>query len=373
MQAILIALTLAKGLPMSVRMIHQVLIIVAALLPLSLSAASSPNAVILQYHHVSDTSPASTSVKPALFSQHLDYLEQNKFHVLPLTEVTDALRNSRPLPEKTVVITFDDAYKDIYTEAFPLLRKKGWPFTLFVSTGSVDKGYGNFLTWAQIGDMARHKATIANHTLNHDHLVEKKANENKKQWLRRVELDIVSTEARIKEKTGQAVRHFAWPYGETMPELRALITRLGFTGLGQHSGAASPLSDFADLPRFPMAASYASMDNFCLKVNSLPLPVSQKAPTSSLVSPDNPAPALTIHLNDGHYQKAQLRCYASGQGEIPVRWLNNEKTQFTVQANNPLPVGRSRYNCTAPSISGKQYFWYSHPWLRLTAHGKAVD
>ncbi|WP_330926855.1 polysaccharide deacetylase family protein [Candidatus Sororendozoicomonas aggregata] len=358
---------------MLTRMIGQMLIMVATLLPLSLSAASGSYAVILQYHHVSNTSPTITSVEPALFSQHLDYLEQNKCHVIALTEVTDALRNNRPLPEKTVVITFDDAYKDIYTEAFPLLRKKGWPFTLFVSTAPVDKRYGNFLTWEQIETMVRHKATIANHTLNHDHLVEKKANESKEQWLRRVEMDILATEARIKEKTGQAVRHFAWPFGETVPELKALIAQLGFIGLGQHSGAACSLSDFSDLPRFPMAASHASMDNFRLKVNSLPLPVWQKAPVSSLISPDNLRPALTLHLNDGHYQKAQLRCYAPGQGEIPVQWLNNERTQFTVQAKHPLPVGRSRYNCTAPSISGRQYFWYSHPWLRLTEDGRALD
>ena len=334
---------------------------------------TAQHAVILQYHHISETTPKSTSVTPSVFADHLDYLEQNNFQVLPLTVVTRALQQGDKLPDKTVVITFDDAYRNIYENAFPLLKKRQWPFTLFVSTAPVDKNYGKFLSWSQIQEMTNSGATIANHTIAHDHLVEKQKGETNEQWLNRVKQDLTTTEERIKEKTGQSVKHFAWPFGEASPELRTLIAELGYVGLGQQSGAVGPLSDFTLLPRYPMAASYADMGSFKLKVNSLPLPIVAKAPQSMLISQTNLKPALTLTLKDGDYQKNQLRCYAGGQGELEVSWLDDKKTTFSTIAKAELPVGRERYNCTAPSNSGKQYYWYSHPWLRLTQEGKAID
>ncbi|MDD7806106.1 MAG: polysaccharide deacetylase family protein [Endozoicomonas sp. (ex Botrylloides leachii)] len=339
---------------------------------LSTTAHAAQHAVILQYHHISDTTPKSTTVTPSVFSEHLKYLEDNNFKVLALTDVTRALQRGDYLPDKAVVITFDDAYRNIYDNAFPLLKKRGWPFTLFVSTDPVDKQYGDFLNWTQIKEMSNHDATIANHTLAHDHLVEKKQGETKEQWLDRVKKDLTTTEQRIKEKTGQSVKHLAWPFGETVPELRALITDLGYVGLGQQSGAAGTLSDFTLLPRYPMAASYANMKSFKLKVNSLPLPVIAKTPETMLIDQTNLKPTLTLTLKDGDYQKNQLRCYGR-KGQLDITWLDDKKTAFAVTETTDLAVGRSRYNCTAPSNNGRRYYWYSHPWLQLTSEGKALN
>lgn len=333
---------------------------------------NASSAVILQYHHVSDSTPAITSVTPDVFKQHLDYLEKNNFNVLPLTEATEALQNGKSLPEKSVVITFDDAYLNIYENAFPLLKEKGWPFTIFVATAPVDKNYGKFLNWKQIQEMTRHGATIANHTINHNHSVERLAGETETQWTQRFIDDLEATEQRIKDKTGQSVKHFAWTFGETTPELRQAIREMGYAGLGQQSGAAGKHSDFTRLPRYPMAGNYGGSD-FAIKVNSLPLPVLNASPDSSIIDSDNLLPILTIKLETGDYQKKQLKCYATGQGEIKVKWLDNEMTHFTTQASSPLSVGRSRYNCTAPSNNGRQYYWFSHAWLRLTNEGKALD
>ena len=334
--------------------------------------AKASSAVILQYHHVSDTTPAVTSVTPDVFKEHLDYLEKNNFNIIPLTEATQALKHKQPLPEKAVVITFDDAYLNIYTNAFPLLKKKGWPFTIFVATAPVDKKYGRFLSWEQIREMTKHGATIANHTISHDHSVERLSGETETQWIQRFRDDVEATEKRIKEKTGQSIKHFAWTFGETAPELRQVIREMDYVGIGQQSGAAGELSDFTRLPRYPMAGNYGGSD-FAIKVNSLPLPVVSATPDSSIINSDNLKPVLTIELEKGDYQKAQLKCYASGQSEIEVKWLDNEMTRFTTQANKPMPLGRSRYNCTAPSNSGRQYYWFSHAWLQLTEEGKALD
>ena len=341
------------------------------LLPTVVMGANS--AVFLQYHHVSAETPSSTSVTPERFAEHLNYLDDNGFVVEPISKVINAIQKDEPLAENTVVITFDDAYRNIYTNAFPMLKDKGYPFTIFVSPGPVDKGYGDYLSWAQLREMGQNGATIANHSYNHGHLVERAPGESEQAWLERIRKNITDTESRIKEMTGQSIKLHAWPFGEATPELRQLIRDMGYVGLGQHSGAVGPLSDFTRLPRYPMAASYSEMAQFRTKVNTKPLLITRQEPDSSLIDKSNLTPEMVLTVTGNDFQKAQLRCYASGQGEIPVKWLDKEQTRFSTSVAAPLPVGRSRYNCTAPSMDGQTYYWYSHQWLRLTDEGKAID
>ncbi len=345
----------------------------SALIIHSAAVSAADSAVFLQYHHVSDKTPAVTSIRPDRFKEHLNYLDSNGYQVKDIVETTKAIQNGKSLPDKTVVITFDDAYLNIYENAFPLLKEKGWPFTLFVSTEPVDRNFGKFLNWDQLREMAESGATIANHTVSHDHLPEKLDKETNDQWLARIRQDIETSEARIRDKTEQSVKILAWPFGETAPELRALIKEMGFIGFGQQSGAVGPLSDFTRLPRYPMSGNYSSLNGFKTKIKTLPLPVTERLPDTAIISDDNLKPAMEVTLESGNYQKKQLRCYATGQGELEVDWLDESRSRFITRAKAPLPVGRSRYNCTAPSNSGKQYYWYSHQWLRFAANGKAID
>ncbi|MEE4216513.1 MAG: polysaccharide deacetylase family protein, partial [Xanthomonadales bacterium] len=107
----------------------------------------SQAAVVLQYHHVSDETPASTSTSPERFAMHLDYLEEAGFKIVPLQELADTLRTREPLPDKTAAITFDDGYISIFQAARPLLEKKGWPYTVFVNTEPHDQRKPLFMSW----------------------------------------------------------------------------------------------------------------------------------------------------------------------------------------------------------------------------------
>ena len=74
------------------------------------SESSDSRTVILVYHHVDTTTPASTSVTPERFAGHLDLLAADGYRVVPLADVVEALRFGKPLPDRAVVLTFDDAY-----------------------------------------------------------------------------------------------------------------------------------------------------------------------------------------------------------------------------------------------------------------------
>ena len=79
------------------------------------------HAIVLQYHHVSNDTPASTSVSPERFEQHLNWLADNGYHVMPLSEIVRLLQERKPLPERSVAITLDDGYSNNYSEAYPRL------------------------------------------------------------------------------------------------------------------------------------------------------------------------------------------------------------------------------------------------------------
>jgi hypothetical protein len=135
------------------------------------TAAKNPvSAVAIMYHRFGEDAHPSTNIKLEQFDAHLAELSSGKYAVLPLPEIVAALRSGTPLPDRAVAITIDDAYRSVYTEAWPRLRKAGLPFTLFVATQPVEQGLPGFMTWDQIRELRDAGVTIGAHTHTHAHL-----------------------------------------------------------------------------------------------------------------------------------------------------------------------------------------------------------
>ncbi len=332
-----------------------------------LHAAS--DAVVLMYHHVSGETPASTSVTVETFAAHMDYLASNKFHVWPLARVLNYLVNDTPLPEKTVVITFDDAYKSVYEAAFPELKKHQWPFTVFVTTQYIDTGYHNFMSWSQLQEVEQYGASIGNHTHSHPHLIRHDENESQQKWLQRVIGEIDRAQTILGQHIAKPLPVVAYPYGEYSTEIQALLKRAGYYGFGQHSGALGAWSNPYALPRYPMASGYDDMKNFAIKVNSRSLPVIATQPEDGVLSSHSGRAELHLKIADGDFLQSAITCYASGQGKIQTQWSANGT--LTVQANQTLQPGRSKFNCTVPSRTETGiFYWYSFLWMKPEADGR---
>jgi peptidoglycan/xylan/chitin deacetylase (PgdA/CDA1 family) len=131
---------------------------------------------ILMYHYVSTPPPGSDeyrinlSIEPTVFRQHLQYLKDNGYTTISLYALDEALSEGTPLPEKPVVLTFDDGYIDHYTNAFPLLREFGMTATFFIITDTADHNSANYMTWSQIDEMAAAGMSIESHTKTHHEL-----------------------------------------------------------------------------------------------------------------------------------------------------------------------------------------------------------
>ncbi|MCL1066145.1 polysaccharide deacetylase family protein [Shewanella olleyana] len=323
--------------------------------------------VILQYHHVSETSPASTSVTPAQFEEQMQYLADNEFTIISLTEAVDAIKQDTPIADKSIVITFDDGYQSIADAAAPILAKHNFSYTLFISIEPIEKGYAGMMSWDQINQLAENGATIANHSWGHEHLNRKLEGENHQQWLTRIENNLLDTEAEIKKHTGQSVKMLAYPYGEYNADVENILKQHDFIGLGQQSGAAGKYSILTALPRFPVAGPYADLDSLKVKFTSLNMPVVKQNITDPLLTSGNWRPELKVELDITDIYPHQVMCFVQGQGAKKPTWLT--ETEFSIQAPANLPAGRSRYNCTAPSKTQKGYYWFSQAWVRPNNDG----
>jgi peptidoglycan/xylan/chitin deacetylase (PgdA/CDA1 family) len=338
------------------------ILLLLALLP-SAILASENQAVILMYHHFGDDEFPSTNVRLAQFEAHLEHLEKGGYQVWPLARVAEHIQQRKPFPTRVVAITVDDAYRSVYTQAYPRLRARGWPFTVFVASDGIDRHFQAYMDWAQMREMHANGVTFANHSASHDYLVRRRAGESESRWRERIRDDIQRGHRRLSEELGEPPMLFAYPYGEYDAALADLVAELGYVAFGQHSGAAGIGADTRALPRYPMAEKFAAIGDFREKVASLAWPIERVEPWNPLITGENKAPSLDITLGESDARLDQLRCYFFGE-DLNVARVKKESRRFRVQAAVPLPVGRSRYNCTAPSSQTGRFYWYSHPWLR---------
>lgn len=336
------------------KLFHLVLI---TLICLSVRAHA---AVILQYHHVSETLPAVTSVSANTFTKHLSYLKEHNFNVIALNELISAIQQGKTLPEKAVAITFDDGYNNNYEQAAPILEKFGYPYTIFVNPTLIDEGKGYVMGWDKLKELASKGALIANHTAQHDYLHIKLKDESDAQWQARIKQDILRSQQRIKEEIGHDYKYLAYPYGEFNNKLQALVEELGFIGIGQHSGAVNKNANFTRLPRFPASGFYSKLDTLITKLNSRAFSIKTLDYQDSVTS-QNP-PTLSIEFEMGDFHKSQFACYVSSVGQAKLTWIND--TTVKIDSPKALNKGRSRFNCTAPSIEHPgSYYWFSQPWV----------
>jgi peptidoglycan/xylan/chitin deacetylase (PgdA/CDA1 family) len=208
-------------------------------------------ATVLIYHRVGGGSGDELDVSLPEFERQVDELDAHL--VLPLGDAVERLQ--RGLSSPSVVLTFDDGFRDLYENAWPMLRERSLPFTLYLATAYVggtmswpgstaqDRS-AEGVTWEQVREMvASGLCTIGNHT--HNHVPPERLSED--------ELDLCT--AYVEELIGVTPEHFAYPWGRPAPPadpfLRARF-RSAATGV---VGRNLPGDDLLRLRRVPVRGS----------------------------------------------------------------------------------------------------------------------
>ncbi|MGZ3537987.1 MAG: polysaccharide deacetylase family protein [Thermodesulfobacteriota bacterium] len=184
---------------------------------------------VLSYHHFSLDRADKLIVTKSTFEEQMKFLKERGYRVITLGQLFDFLEFKSQIPKKSVVINIDDGWRSAYDIAFPILKKYGYPVTLFVYTDLIT-GSEKTLSWDLIEEMAKNGVDIQCHTKTHRRLTTMDQKESFKQYFEAIEKELSTCEAMIKKKMGKEIRYLAYPYGDTNPLVIELLKKHGYWG-----------------------------------------------------------------------------------------------------------------------------------------------
>jgi len=189
---------------------------------------------VLMYHSIGPARLNPYVVSTNRFNLDMKYLKDNKFTTLSTDELYDFMVKNKPVPKKSVLITFDDGYEDNYTNAFPILKKYKFKATIFVITGYVDNAK-QFLTSAQLKEMQENGIDIESHTNLH----EKLGIYNYASQLKTLEI----SKEYLENTLHKTVKYIAYPFGsynlDTLRAVNASGYKMAFTINGRWANTSN--------------------------------------------------------------------------------------------------------------------------------------
>jgi peptidoglycan/xylan/chitin deacetylase (PgdA/CDA1 family) len=191
--------------------------------------AEPPAATVLCYHIVEAPAAPRMHIDRDTFRQHLRYLEMTGYNVIPLRHLYEYVAGQRAsIPKNSVVITIDDGWRSTYTEAFPELQKRKFPFTVFIYPNIIGKT-SNALSWTQIREMADAGVDIQSHSLTHPYLTKRhhrsKNDKDYSEWLVK---ELAQSRKILEKETGRKVQFLAYPYGDFDDRVAKASARAGY-------------------------------------------------------------------------------------------------------------------------------------------------
>ncbi|MGC9521140.1 MAG: polysaccharide deacetylase family protein [Anaerolineae bacterium] len=186
------------------------------------------NVPILMYHYISEVPPDADiyrrdlTVTPARFEAQLQYLKEQGYESVTLADVYATLTEGKPLPERPVVLTFDDGYKDAYTHAVPLLQAYGFIGEFFVLATPAHYEAPQYLTWNDMRAMADAGMSIQAHARDHYDLTNRSYDF--------LVYQILGAREAVEAHTGQDVRFFCYPSGRHDTATESVVASAGYWG-----------------------------------------------------------------------------------------------------------------------------------------------
>ncbi len=181
---------------------------------------------ILVYHYVEivtdlrDTNRQSMAIPPRTFEDQMVTLRVEGYHPIHFNDLSAYFNGEKDLPTKPIILTFDDGYRDFYTDVLPILRKHHVPVTAYIVSGFLDYTQ-NYLTTEQFMEIAHEPLVeIAAHTVSHADLTTLN--------LASAQEQIVDSKQMLKKLIGRPVNHFAYPYGRYQIGTLQLVEKAGF-------------------------------------------------------------------------------------------------------------------------------------------------
>ena len=204
--------------------------------------------IIFCYHLLVDkVRYPGTEITPAAFEAQMKELKDRGITVISMQDLLAWKRGEKNIPPRCAVITFDDGYKSQYEVAWPILKKYGYPFTMFIYTEGVRGGAlggGGAITWEQLADMRDNGVDIEAHSATHQDLREghtitlaspggkktrtKLTGPQYEQW---VQNEVVGSKQLLEQRLGIKVNCFAVPFGNYNEHVKELARSAGYEAM----------------------------------------------------------------------------------------------------------------------------------------------
>lgn len=261
-------------------------------------------ATILCYHIVEWPADPRMEIGREVFRQQMRYLAMTGYTVVPLREVYEYATGKRPsLPKNAVAITIDDGWRSAYTEAFPELKRRHFPFTLFIYPKIIGQtAYA--LNWKQVREMADAGADIESHSLSHPFLTRRRHTTlDEKQYSEWLQRELVESKRILERETGRPVRFLAYPYGDYDRLLTASVGKAGYDAAltCEYGRVTRGMNPF----RFKRVVIEKRMDfaTFRHYLGARPMPLEEMSPAPGLLL--DPGQTVTISARIPNYRNLE--------------------------------------------------------------------
>ena len=294
-------------------------------------------AVILAYSRIGDDHDTENALQTSLFEEHIHYLVSEGYNVIKLEHMLEAQRLGKPLPPKSIVITFEGGYKSALKNAIPLLQKLQFPFTVFYAVDDADDNGGDYLSWLDLKALQSDPRVSFGILPSTETILAGKT-----------ELEILTllnkAKTRHRDNLHEEPIFFSYPFGIYDATLMEIIKKQGYkAALSINSGVASHSKNQYTLPRFSITDEYGNMDRFRNIVKAKPMPITEYEPQTPIVT--TPTPLIGFNLHPEINAK-DLQCFASGQPSPTLEILGEHRIELRLK--QPLSNERTRVSCISP-------------------------
>lgn len=324
---------------------------------------------ILGYHEFAEGLPETEMrIHPSKFRKQLETLRQLGLKVITMDEFTAWKNQGKEIPKKSVLLTFDDGWKSVYTDAYPILKEFGYPFTLYLYKNYVDGG-GKALTTEMIREMLANGASLGSHSVSHAYPITVKSYRKKgpaayDAYLRK---EMGESKRFIESKFPVKVTSYAYPGGFFTEEMTKLGEEFGYhhlftviPGMIKRSLPNSSLPRFIILGNhdniFELATTFREGQGIGTPdgvltgmVQTTPYPVSPEA--GALIN--SRLPEISADLSTvSDLDPASLSMKVSGFGEVPATFIP-ESRKLTWQVNRRLRQPSCQVQISWKDTAGK--------------------
>ena len=319
--------------------------------------------IALCYHNIEDGGKMKAlTITTAEFEKEMQAVKDNGFTVIPMQDFLAWRRGEKEIPAKSALITLDDGWVSGYNNAWPILKKFHYPFTLFIYINYVGTG-GKSMSWDQLAEMRDAGVDIESHTYSHSNLrvpgggVDARSKAlikadvaalGKDGWLRK---EIIESKKVLENKLGIKVNAIAYPFGIYSKEALEVVKEAGyeaaFTVYGQQLVWSAP---YDRLGRYAVEASKPQIFADGMKMigggivaSTAQEPAYQEMASASMItkpmegeSIKDPKPLIKANLATlGDLDPKTVEMRISGFGVVPAKYDTASKT-IEYQVTKPL-------------------------------------